>query len=173
MLMQILHAGGVPMAFDNSTRPPDKSNPMGYFELEGGKIINKLMKETFPFEEFKGRFIKITAYGLKFLPAGHYRVIYSERNIEEILDSMEKMAHIEDTKRSDTRDVFVKLNTMIKDLISNRENMDVLLVNYNQILANPKDRIQEIYDFLDSSDFSFEQMVSCVDQKLYRKRRIQ
>lgn len=173
MLMQILHAGGVPMAFDNSTRPPDKSNPMGYFELEGGKIINKLMKETFPFEEFKGRFIKITAYGLKFLPAGHYRVIYSERNIEEILDSMEKMAHIEDTKRSDTRDVFVKLNTMIKDLISNRENMDVLLVNYNQILADPKDRIQEIYDFLDSSDFSFEQMVSCVDQKLYRKRRIQ
>ncbi len=63
MLMQILHAGGVPMAFDNSTRPPDDSNPKGYFELEGGKIINKLMKETFPFEKFKGQFIKITAYG--------------------------------------------------------------------------------------------------------------
>lgn len=173
MLMQILHAGGVPMAFDNSTRPPDKSNPKGYFELEGGKIINKLMEETFPLEEFKGQFIKITAYGLKFLPPGHYRVIYSERNIEEILDSMEKMARIDDIKRSDTRDVFVKLNKVIKDLILNRENMDVLLVNYNQILANPKDRIQEIHDFLDSSDFSLEQMVSCVDQELYRKRRIQ
>lgn len=173
MLMQILHAGGVPMAFNNSTRPPDKSNPKGYFELEGGKIINKLMEETFPLEEFKGQFIKITAYGLKFLPPGHYRVIYSERNIEEILDSMEKMARIEDIKRSDTRDVFVKLNKVIKDLILNRENMDVLLVNYNQILANPKDRIQEIHDFLDSSDFSLEQMVSCVDQELYRKRRIQ
>ncbi len=173
MLMQILHAGGVPMAFDNSTRPPDESNPKGYFELEGGKIINKLMEETFPFEEFKGQFIKITAYGLKFLPSGHYRVIYSERNIEEILDSMEKMARIDDAKRIDTRDVFVKLNKMIKDLILNREDTDVLLVNYNQILANPKDSIQEIHDFLDSSDFSLEQMVSCVDQKLYRKRRIQ
>ncbi len=173
MLMQILHAGGVPMAFDNSTRPPDDSNPKGYFELEGGKIINKLMKETFPFEKFKGQFIKITAYGLKFLPSGHYRVIYSERNIEEILDSMEKMARIEDNNRSDTRDVFVKLNTVIKDLIMKREDMDVLLVNYNQILANPKDSIKKIHDFLDSSDLSIEQMVSCVDQKLYRKRRLQ
>ncbi len=171
--MQILHAGGVPMAFDNSTRPPDESNPKGYFELEGGKIINKLMEETFPFEKFKGQFIKITAYGLKFLPSGFYRVIYSERNIEEILDSMEKMARIEDKNRSDTRDVFVKLNTVIKDLILKREDMDVLLVNYNKILTNPKDSIQKIHDFLDFSDLSIEQMVRCVDQKLYRKRRIQ
>lgn len=172
MLMQILHAGGFPMAFDNSTRPPDENNPKGYFELEGGKIINKLMEESFPFDTFKGQFIKITAYGLKFLPRGCYRVIYSERDIEEILDSMEKMARINDTNRSDTRDVFVKLNNMIKDLILNREDMDVLLVNYNQILKNPKDSIEKIHDFFNSSDFSLEQMISCVDQQLYRKRRI-
>jgi len=172
MLMQILHAGGVPMAFDNSTRTPDENNPKGYFELEGGKIINKLMEETFPLEDFKGQFIKITAYGLKFLPPGFYRVIYSERDIEEILDSMEKMTRIEDTSRSDTREIFIKLNKMIKDLILNREDMDVLLVNYNRILKNPKDGIQKIYDFLNSSDISLEKMVSCVDQKLYRKRRI-
>ena len=172
MLMQILHAGGVPTAFDNSTRPPDDSNPKGYFELEGGKIINKLMEGAFPLKAFKGQFIKITAYGLKFLPPGHYRVIYSERDIEEILDSMEKMARIEDTSRSETREVFIKLNTVIKGLILNREDMDVLLVNYNQILKNPKDSIQRIHDFLNSSDFSPEQMVSCVNQNLYRKRQI-
>ena len=172
MLMQILHAGGVPMAFDNSTRPPDENNPRGYFELEGGKIINKLMEETFSLEDFKGQFIKITAYGLKFLAPGQYRVIYSERDIEEILDSMEKMAHIEDTYRSDTREVFIKLNTMIKDLILNRDDMDILLVNYNQILKNPKDSIQKIHDFLNSAEFDLEGMLSCVDQKLYRKRRI-
>jgi hypothetical protein len=86
---------------------------------------------------------------------------------------MEKMAHIEDKNRRDTRNVFVKLNKMIKDLILKREDMDVLLVNYNQILTNPKDSIQKIHEFLDSSDLSIEQMVSCVDQKLYRKRRIQ
>jgi hypothetical protein len=130
------------------------------------------MEESFPFDTFKGQFIKITAYGLKFLPRGCYRVIYSERDIEEILDSMEKMARINDTNRSDTRDVFVKPNNMIKDLILNREDMDVLLVNYNQILKNPKDSIEKIHDFFNSSDFSLEQMISCVDQQLYRKRRI-
>ncbi|HEC89870.1 MAG TPA: nucleotide pyrophosphatase, partial [Thermoplasmatales archaeon] len=90
MLMQALYAGGFPIAFDES-RKPDENNPKGYFELEGGKIINRLMEGAFPFEKYRGIFIKITAYGLKFLPTGRYKVIYSERDIEEILDSMEKM----------------------------------------------------------------------------------
>ena len=47
MLMQILYAGEVPIAFDDTTRPPDESNPRGYFELAGGKIINK--PKLFPF----------------------------------------------------------------------------------------------------------------------------
>ncbi|MFC2168528.1 sulfotransferase domain-containing protein [Acidobacteriota bacterium] len=172
MLMQILHAGGFPMAFDNSTRPPDENNPKGYFELEGGKIINKLMEKKFPFESFRGQFIKITAYGLKFLPPGRYRVIYSERDIEEILDSMEKMARIEDLSRNDTKDVFIKLNNRIKSSILDREDVEVLFVNYNKILENPKDSIQEIHDFFNSPEFSLEKMINCVDQKLYRKRRI-
>ena len=58
MLMQILLAGGVPVFFDRS-RPIDENNPKGYYELEGGKIINKLMDGTFPLHEYKGKFIKI------------------------------------------------------------------------------------------------------------------
>ena len=42
MMMQILRSGGLPTAFDES-RKPDVNNPKGYYELEGGKIINKLM----------------------------------------------------------------------------------------------------------------------------------
>ena len=83
MLMQILLAGGVPLAFD-STREIDQNNPKGYYELEGGKIISKLMDGTFPINEYKGNFIKITSYGIKYLPSGNYKIIYSERNIEEI-----------------------------------------------------------------------------------------
>ena len=171
MLMQILHAGGVPIAFDSSTRPPDYNNPKGYFELEGGKIINKLMEEAFPLDDYKGQFIKITAYGLKFLPAGRYRVIYSERNIEEILDSMQKMANVKELNRSETREVFIKLNNVIKTLILKREDMDVLLVNYNQILKDPKNNIENIFGFLNSSELNLKKMIDCVDQKLYRKRR--
>ena len=69
MLMQILDAGDLPIGYDES-RPADESNPKGYYELEGGKIINRLMDGTFPLEKYKGNFIKVTAYGLKFLPPG-------------------------------------------------------------------------------------------------------
>ncbi|MGD9345429.1 MAG: sulfotransferase domain-containing protein [Candidatus Aminicenantes bacterium] len=171
MLMQILQAGGVPSEFDQESRPPDDDNPRGYFELEGGKIINKLMNNEFSFEPYKGKFIKITAYGLKFLPEGNYKVIYSQRNIEEILDSMEKMAKIQDENREDTRIVFTKLNDMIMKRIEEREDIDVLFVSYNEIVADPAENVKKIFDFLDSPEYDLEEMIAAVDKSLYRKRR--
>jgi len=171
MLMQILDAGGIPSDFDQDSRPPDDDNPRGYFELEGGEIINKLMNNEFSFEPFKGKFIKITAYGLKFLPKGDYKVIYSQRNIEEILDSMEKMARIQDENREDTRIVFTKLNDMIISQIKEREDIDVLFMNYNEIVANPAENVTKIYDFLNSTEFDLERMIAAIDKSLYRKRQ--
>lgn len=171
MLMQILEAGGVPMAFDTASRPPDDNNPKGYFELEGGKIINKLIENNFPLADYQGQFIKITAYGLKFLPQSCYKIIYSQRNIEEILDSMEKMARVHDDNRDETREVFVKLNRMIIKLIHEREDAEVLFVNYNEIVANPQKEIKKIFDFLDTPELDLEKMIASVDQNLYRKRR--
>jgi hypothetical protein len=171
MLMQILDAGGIPTVFDQASRPPDDDNPRGYFELEGGKIINKLMSDEFSFESHKGKFVKITAYGLKFLPKGNYKIIYSQRNIEEILDSMEKMAKIQDDNREDTRIIFTKLNDMIMNQIKEREDIDVLFVNYNEIVANPTERVTEIYEFLNSTEFDLEKMITTIDSSLYRKRR--
>jgi hypothetical protein len=170
MLMQILHAGGVPIASDSS-RPPNHHNPKGYYELEGGKIINRLIDGTFPLEKFKGAFIKITAYGLKYLPLGNYKIIYSDRNIEEILDSMEKMAGIKDESRDKTRDAFMKLNRIMKRKIMEREDIDVLFLNYNEILSDPKTYIKSIPDFLDLPEADLESMIQTVDKKLYRQRR--
>jgi LPS sulfotransferase NodH len=171
MLMQILDAGGVTSDFDQDSRPPDDDNPRGYFELEGGKIINKLMNKEFSFEPYKGKFIKITAYGLKFLPKGDYKIIYSQRNIEEILDSMEKMAKIQDENREDTRIAFTKLNDMIMSQIREREDIDVLFVNYNEVMADPAEHVRKIYDFLGSAEFDLEKMIAAVDESLYRWRR--
>jgi hypothetical protein len=173
LLMQILQAGGVPTAFDVESRPPDDNNPRGYFELEGGKVINRLMDGTFPLADYKGKFIKITAYGLKFLPLGTYRIIYTERNIEEVMDSMEKMAKIRDEKREDTKTSFIKLNEMIKGIITKREDIDVLFVNYNQIVADPRSQIKRICEHFDWGKANLAVMISTVDESLYRKRRPQ
>ncbi len=170
MLMQILYNGGYPVESDEK-RQPDENNPKGYFELEGGKIINKLMEKTFPFDQYKGKIIKITAYGLKYLPQGDYVIIYSERNIEEILDSMEKMAEITDENRADTKEIFIKLNSHIKEQITQRSDCNVLFVNYNEILTNLEDNIREIYDFLQLEHANFKAMISTVDKKLYRNRK--
>ncbi len=169
MLMQILYNGGIPTSFDDS-RPRDEANPKGYYELAGGKIINHLMEGTFPFEQFKGTFIKITCYGLKYLPPGRYKIIYSERNIDEILRSMETMAHITDENRQETKGIFQRLNTMIKHLITHRDDCDVLFVNYNIILANPEQEIPKISSFLCVSDADVNAMIRTIDKKLYRQR---
>jgi len=171
MLMQIIDSAEIKTAFDNS-RTPDSNNPKGYFELEGGKIINKLMKSSFPFDSFKGQFVKITAFGIQFLPPGRYKIIYSERNIEEILDSMEKMIGKKDLSREETRESFVKLNSLIKNKMEEREDIDVLYVNYNNILENPRENLQKIKDFLDLPDDKLEKMVNAVDNRLYRQRRV-
>jgi hypothetical protein len=171
MLMQMLANAGIPVSRDES-RPPDENNPKGYYELEGGKIINKIMDGSFDFFVYRGSFIKITAYGLKFLPLGTYKIIYSERNIEEILDSMEKMAQITDENRQETKEIFLKLNTMIKTMINNRKDIDVLFINYNKILNNPEEELNKIAEFLDNPDLNINSMIQTIDKKLYRHRHI-
>ena len=170
MIMQILHAGGIPIEFDR-LRKSDRDNPKGYYELEGGKIINRLIDKSFQFERYKGSFIKITAYGLKFLPIDLYKIIYSERKIEEILDSMEEMAGIRDKARDETRKAFLKLNKTIKEKIIERNDIDVLFVNYNEILTDPLFEVRKILDFLEKSEADIDSMIQVIDRKLYRKRR--
>jgi len=170
MIMQILESVCIPIAFDTE-RQSDENNPRGYYELEGGKIINKLIDGTLLLENYKGKFIKITAYGLKYLPPGNYKIIYTERNMEEILDSMEKMTGKKDENRQETQNVFIKLNNIIKKLITNRDDIEVLFINYNEIISNPKQNIEKIVNFLGLSDKDLDQMVKSIDKNLYRQRR--
>ena len=170
MLMQIINAGDIPISFDKS-RKPDNNNPKGYFELEGGKIINKLIEGVFPFELYKGEFIKITSYGLKYLPDGKYKIIYSERNIDEVLDSMEKMTGEKDKDRLKNKDSFQKLNKMIKQKIISRDDIEVLFLNYNEILKEPEKNIKKIISFLKINILDVEEMIRVIDSGLYRHRR--
>jgi hypothetical protein len=170
MMMQVLAAGGIPIAY-TETRKPDEHNPKGYYELEGGKIINTLMQGTFPFETYKGRFIKITAYGLTYLPAGTYKIIYMERNLEEVLDSMEKMAQVTDEGREDTKQSFKKLNEKVKKELRTKDNVDILFMNYNDVLKDPRTNVQKIGEFIGPYHFDTTKMIAVVDSQLYRQRR--
>ncbi len=171
LLMQVLRAGGAPCAFDTASRPPDDNNPRGYFELEGGKIISRLRDGVFPLADFRGRFIKVTAYGMRFLPPGRYRVIYTERHIDEVLDSMEKMAKVEDPDREGTKTAFVKLNEATKAGLAARTDVDLLLVSYNALVGDPGSEVRRIAAFLGLPGVDEAAMAAAVDAKLHRNRR--
>ncbi|OYT59432.1 nucleotide pyrophosphatase [Thermoplasmatales archaeon ex4484_30] len=167
MMMQILYKGGAPIAFDDS-RPPNYHNPKGYYELEGGKVINKLMEGTFPFEKYDGKFIKITAYGLKFLPAGNYKIIYMIRNLDEIMDSMEKMSGPIDREKE--KPVFEKLNEFCLSLMKKRDDIDYIVVKYRDVVNNPQKEIERVNNFLGGM-LDVPSATQAVDPSLYRNVR--
>lgn len=166
LMMQILKAGGIPIAHDNS-RPADYHNPNGYYELEGGKIIRALMDNAFPITEYDEKFIKITSYGLKFLPIGQYKIIYMERDIDEVVNSTKKMDDSLDTDKA--KGLLEKLNRFCIQLMQNRGDINYIIINYNDILGRPWIEIKRVVSFL-GLPFDMESAISIVDQRLYRNR---
>src|SRR5690606_32353125 len=88
MLMQMLVAGGLP-AFTDREREADASNPRGYFEHER---IKALAHDKGWLPEADGHAAKVVAPLLPHLPQGpHYRVIFLERDLDEVLASQAAM----------------------------------------------------------------------------------
>ena len=169
MIMQVLEAGGLPVAADGK-RKPDENNPKGYFEVEG--IIDKIKAEPRRILDFEGKVLKVIAYGLQFLLPGDYSIIYVERNIEEVLDSMEKMMAAKDEEREKTKKAFIKLNEKTKEEITKRKDMRILFIDYNQVLLNPRENLEKIYRFLKNENLDLERMIAAVDKNLWRQRRL-
>ena len=133
LMMQMLEQGGLPTAFDES-RPADKHNPRGYFELAGGKIINQLIDGIFDMQVYKGQVIKVTAYGLKYLPTARYKVMYMMRDINEVLQSMQKMGAEMDTGKDKL--LFMKLNNFSIKLMRSRHDIEYITVNYHDLIVD-------------------------------------
>lgn len=169
MLMQALKAGGLPIAEDG-IRKPDENNPKGYLEIES--VIDKLRDNPEFVFEFEEKVLKVIAFGLQYLPRGNYKVVYMDRNIEEILDSMEKMMKAKDEDREGTKSAFMKLNAKTKNDISQRDDMDVLFVNYNEILSDPEEHLGKVRRFFGDRNLDLAKMVKAVDRQLYRQKRV-
>ena len=167
LMMQVLEAGGVPVAY-NGSRPADVNNPRGYYELEGGKVIRKLMEGHFPLGDYEGKFIKITAFGLKFLPRGSYKVVYMLRDMEEVLDSTEKMDPA--FEREKEGPVLDKLNQVCLHLLANRPDISYMLVNYTDLVFESEREIARVGSFL-GQPLNREKALGVVDPELYRNRR--
>ncbi|MEA1993771.1 MAG: nucleotide pyrophosphatase [Euryarchaeota archaeon] len=167
MMMQVLDRGGASVAYDES-REPDYHNPKGYYELEGGKIIGKLRKGTFSLDEYENKVVKITAYGLKFLPKRAYKIVYMTRDLNEVMDSMEKMSGSINRKKE--KPLFKKLHEFSLDLMENRDDIEYIVVNHRDIIEDPLKEAERVNDFLGGM-LNVESGAQAVDPDLYRNVR--
>src|SRR5512146_1952133 len=89
MMMKMLAEGGLPVLTD-SIRTADEDNPNGYFELEQVKQLAEGQKAWLANANHK--LVKVISALLEHLPPEHhYKVLFMERQIPEILASQRKM----------------------------------------------------------------------------------
>ena len=88
LMMQMLVQGGFEAVTDH-IRTADTDNPRGYYELEK---VKKIKEDASWLPETRGKVVKMVSQLLFDLPASErYRVIFMQRDLDEMLASQEKM----------------------------------------------------------------------------------
>ena len=151
MMMQMLEAGGLPLLTDGA-RSPDEDNPKGYYEYEGTK---KLATDNSWLEAAQGRAVKIIAQLLPGLRQGfHYRVIFMERPVQEIIASQGAMlerlgrrgGRLSKQRLAET--YFRQIDAVREVLKKHEEQVSVLSINYSTALNDPIATARSVNHFL-------------------------
>jgi len=171
MMMMMLQAGGMGILTDNIRRADD-DNPKGYYEFERVKEIEH-DKEWLPLAE--GKVVKMVSVLLRHLSDDYqYKVIFMRRKMEEILASQRRMLirrgenpdAVSDEKIAEASRKHLQ---QVEKWLSDQEYMDVLYVQYNDVLSDPREQATRISRFLDER-VDPERMARAVDERLYRQR---
>ena len=171
LMMQILQALGVNLFTDNE-RPSDVSNPKGYYE---NQKVKSLENDTSWIKDVQGKAIKVISPLIIYLPEDFcYKIIFMQRNYDEIIASQEKM--LNSTNKKETNLNSETLKTILKkdtnqafQWIHKNKNAEMLEINFNELIENPKTGITKISHFLDIKA-SLIKAIKVVDKKLYRTR---
>ncbi len=171
MMMKMLAEGGIPIVTDE-IRNADEDNPNGYYEFEPVKQLVNRQSNWLANES--GKAVKIISNILEYLPpAYHYKVIFMQREINEILASQQKMLtrRNEETGISDEamRQQFEQHLTAIKYWLGRQPNIDVLYVDYNRMVANADEYCERIAEFIDVP-VDVGKMRAVPSERLYRNR---
>lgn len=171
MMMKMLAEGGLPLVTD-SIRSADEDNPNGYFEFEPVKALTDGQHDWLA--GAGGKVVKIVSALLEHLPAGqHYRILFMERDLKEILASQQKML-ARRREPSATGDAQLEAQfrehlAAIKYWLARQPNMEVLYVDYNRMMADPDAYCPRITDFV-HLPLDVARMRSVPNQRLYRNR---
>ncbi|EAQ78560.1 sulfotransferase domain-containing protein [Blastopirellula marina] len=169
LMMQMLDRGGIP-ALTDEIRTADTDNPQGYFEYER---VKQTRDDPSWLDHADGKVVKMVSSLLYDLPTTHScRVLFMRRDIDEILDSQEKMLTRlgrPAARREDIKQAFsVHLDRLLQWLPT-QEHLQVLQVSYNDLFVSPNEEIGKVTRFLDR-ELDLPAMVDVIDPGLYRNR---
>jgi hypothetical protein len=170
LLMQMLAAGGVEVVTDH-VRTADTDNPRGYYEFER---VKKIKQDASWLPEARGKAVKMVSQLLYDLPASEkYRIIFLERDLDEVLVSQEKMLERlgrTAAPREAMKQSFLAHLERLHDWLRRRPNVEVLRVAYHDLLERPVEEAQRVSGFLGGAA-DVERMAGAVDPSLYRNRK--
>jgi predicted AlkP superfamily phosphohydrolase/phosphomutase/tetratricopeptide (TPR) repeat protein len=175
MLMQMLHAGGMPVLTDKK-RESDEDNPRGYFELEA---VKKMFREPDWLALARGKMIKVVVPLISSLPPGYaFRVVLIERNYDEILASQGRMIErrgglIEESPehRDRLRCEYARLVAQAKSLLHGRADVKIMLVHHEDVIRNPGAAAEMLNQFAGGS-LDSARMSMAVDRSLHRNHHL-
>jgi len=171
MMMRMLAEGGVPVITDE-LRHADSDNPAGYFEFE---TVRQLSAGNVAWlAHAGGKAVKVISALLEYLPLNYsYKIIFLERDLQEILASQRKMlANRNEAFVIGEREIELQVRkhlSVMKPWLVRQPNMDVLYVNYNALMRGPEPFCERIADFLGVCLILYR-MIAVPDGQLYRNR---
>lgn len=175
MMMQMLVAGGMKPLTDGN-RQADVSNPKGYYEYDKA---TQLTSDSSWIIQGKGKVVKIVAQLLPNLPAlikgepAQYRVVFMERDLEEVVVSQRTMLDIQGRQGADLDstqlvDVYKSQLLAIHQMLTNRK-IPWVEIRHSDAIHNPASTADNLNQAFGGT-LNVEAMAAVVDPLLYRER---
>jgi len=169
MMMQMLQAGGMELLSDGE-RSADEGNPQGYWEYEPTKT---LVRDSSWIPLAQGKVVKVIAQLLPYLPRDqHYRIIFMERDLREVLGSQQAMLTKmgQDGGNPETlAETFQRHLDLVQKQLARRKDVELLFIPHRAVIDDALEQAQTLADFLDC-DLNVQQAASVVQSELYRQR---
>jgi hypothetical protein len=171
MMMKILAEGGVPIITDEIRRA-DPDNPNGYFEFETVRQLSSGNVEWL--EKARGKAVKVISALLEHLPPNYfYKIIFLERDLQEVMVSQRKMLdHRNEQPKGDETEIEAQMRkhlSVMKPWLVRQPNMEVLYINYNELIRDPEPYCDKIINFLELA-LNKTRMLAVPNKGLYRNR---
>jgi len=172
LMMKMLEAAGIDVLTDR-VRSADSDNPEGYYEFERVKKLP--LGDIEWLDNASDKSVKVISALLEYLPSTYdYKIIFMQRDLQEILASQQKMienrGHTANIAPNNVMEQAMQKHlASIEKWLSAQSNIKKIDVNYNQLLKNPESLIADISHFLDRK-LDTSQMLKVIRPDLYRNR---